>query len=452
MPVAAELVTRLTAEQQPLVRGMDESTRAVERGAGRMRGALSGVRSSFRGVGRQLISGLGTVGIGILFAKGIRDSIEFAKVQSNLEAVLKATGNAAGFTADELIAHAKAMQAATTFGDQAIVQATSMLASFREIKGDIFKDTLEAVLDISTVMQQDVRSSVVQLGKALNDPLRGMTALQRVGVAFSDSQKEQVKNFIEQNRLMDAQRVILRELQQEFGGAARAMAKTDAGKLIQQANALSDAWREMTKSATPSLAAMAQGASNTFTYLNQIAAELKLIRGAEFSDLSPAEKEAMIAQGHTRDAIYHERGMRAPGDLTPEQETAWLRVSNRQLRGTARATGAAKPRLFTPEDFDIGRGPNAAAAARMNEELMASFGAKAGAAAGRSLGELSKSIDIMKGEDLWARALSSIELEKDKTSTVALDDVDSDALRRTAKNLDEINERGRTRAPGTVLG
>ena len=64
----------------------------------------------------------------------------------------------------------------------------------------------------------------MRLGKALNDPIKGISALTRVGVTFTDSQKEQIKTLVESGDTMEAQRIILKELTSEFGGAAEAAA------------------------------------------------------------------------------------------------------------------------------------------------------------------------------------------------------------------------------------
>jgi len=161
--------------------------------------------------------------------------------EAKLAAVLRATGEAAGFTTRELLKQAAALQKVTTFGDDVIINAQAILATFKEIKGDVFKGATEAMLDMATVMDGDLKGAAVQLGKALNDPVKGISALSRVGVSFTQQQKDQIAAFVEANDVMSAQQVILKELQGEFGGAAKAMAQTDTGKLKQALNELGDA-------------------------------------------------------------------------------------------------------------------------------------------------------------------------------------------------------------------
>ena len=71
----------------------------------------------------------------------------------------------------------------------------------------------------------------MRLGKALNDPIGGVTALRRVGVQLTDAQEKQIKAFVASGDIMSAQKVILQELQTEFGNSARAAGETFAGKM-----------------------------------------------------------------------------------------------------------------------------------------------------------------------------------------------------------------------------
>jgi hypothetical protein len=85
--------------------------------------------------------------------------------------------------------------------------------------------------DMSVALGKDSADSAILLGKALNDPIAGLTALRRVGVQLSDEQEKSIKTFMEQNDLMSAQKVILGELETQFGGSASAFGNTAQGRL-----------------------------------------------------------------------------------------------------------------------------------------------------------------------------------------------------------------------------
>ena len=149
---------------------------------------------------------------------------ESEKSGKKLDAVLAATGGAAGVSGEEIRKMAGDLQLVTNFEDDATINAAALLATFTQIKGDTFQSAIVAAQDLSAVMGQDLNASIVQVGKALNDPVRGVAALRKVGVSFSEEQQKQIKQLQASGDLAGAQAIILAELQKEFGGAARAVA------------------------------------------------------------------------------------------------------------------------------------------------------------------------------------------------------------------------------------
>jgi hypothetical protein len=123
------------------------------------------------------------------------------------------------------------------FDDEAIGSAQAMLLTFKQIQGVQFDKATEAVLDLSTAMGTDLNSAALQLGKALNDPIGGISALSRAGVQFSNDQKKVIKALVETGDVAGAQQVILRELEGQMGSAAEAARNTFGGALQGLSNA-----------------------------------------------------------------------------------------------------------------------------------------------------------------------------------------------------------------------
>jgi hypothetical protein len=172
----------------------------------------------------------------VALGKGMGELIQKFKQQEQAEAkltaVIKATGQAAGFTANELFEMADGLQQVTTFGDEAIIGAQTILATFKQIGHDIFPDVVETAADMATVFGTDLKSASIQLGKALQDPVKGVTALQRVGVTFTDSQREMIQEMTEAGDVAGAQAIIMAELEGQIGGASRAMAETATVQIL----------------------------------------------------------------------------------------------------------------------------------------------------------------------------------------------------------------------------
>lgn len=168
---------------------------------------------------------------------------EQAQANAQVEQGIRSTGGAAERTLDQLTTAASKMQSETIFGDESILQGvTSQLLTFTNISGKAFDRTQQAVLDVTTRLYganagaESLRSTSIQLGKALNDPVANLGALSRSGIQFSKQQKEQIKVLAESNRLGEAQALILSEIEKQYGGSAKAAAKANGGVWKQTKN------------------------------------------------------------------------------------------------------------------------------------------------------------------------------------------------------------------------
>lgn len=216
---------------EQLGKGAEHSARQVDRAADRMTRLTSAAKTAGTVLGGVLVAGLGLY---------IRNTIEAEKVDAQLEARLRSTAGAAGLTKRQLDELAEATARKTTFDDEAVKSAEALLLTFTRIGGDVFPRAIDAITDMSVAMEQDLQTSVIQVGKALNDPIQGVAALTRVGVQFSDQQKDLIEKLVETGRVADAQAVILAELETQFGGAAEAARDTLGGALQALKNAFDD--------------------------------------------------------------------------------------------------------------------------------------------------------------------------------------------------------------------
>ena len=168
-----------------------------------------------------------------------------------VEATLKSTGAAAGFTSKQLQKMASGLQENSIFGDEDILsKVTNNLLTFGNVVGPVFERAQGMAANLSQVLNQDLQSSAIQLGKALNNPVEGITALSRVGIAFTTEQKKTIREMMLANDVMGAQGVILDELERYYGGAAAAAAK-GSGIIAQSANSVGDAWEHIGKALFP---------------------------------------------------------------------------------------------------------------------------------------------------------------------------------------------------------
>lgn len=226
------------------VKGLDAATQKTTKSFSNMATGLAKGAAAFAAVG---IAGKAVLDFSKESIKlfGIQE-----KAEAQLAATIKSTGSAAGVTAKEMREYASALQSTTTFGDEAIIGAESLLLTFTNIGGPVLKDATATVLDMSQALGQDLKSSSIQIGKALNDPIKGLTALSRVGVSFTEQQKEQIKTMQEMGDVAGAQQLILAELNKEFGGSAAAAVDTYDGKIQQLSNTYGDLQEEIGEAIT----------------------------------------------------------------------------------------------------------------------------------------------------------------------------------------------------------
>ncbi len=217
------------------------------------------VGGSMQKIGGAMSLGL-TLPIVAFFKSSVDSAMDAESALAEVNAVLLSTKNAAGLTADELSKMASELQKVTKFSDEEILSGESMLLTFTKIGKDVFPRATETMLNMAEKFGS-VKEASIQLGKALNDPVAGVGALRRVGVMLTDQQEQQIKAFMAVNDIASAQKIILDELETEFGGLARAAGDTTAGKMIQLKNAFDDLQEVAGAALIPTLLSLAKAAT-----------------------------------------------------------------------------------------------------------------------------------------------------------------------------------------------
>jgi len=183
---------------------------------------------------------VGSLATGLFARSVINNTIEQEKAISQLNATLKSTGRFSESLSKDMQDFASSLQEVTTFGDEAVIASQALLLTFTQIGGDAFPRAQRAILDVATAMGTDLQSATLQVGKALNDPILGITALSRSGIQFTQAQKDVVKQMVETGNAAGAQEIILKELEAQFGGSAEAARNTLGGAIESLKNNFGD--------------------------------------------------------------------------------------------------------------------------------------------------------------------------------------------------------------------
>ena len=261
------LVDKLSGPSKTATSSLGKLDSATSR-VGKSMGVMGHTISTALGVGleRAVSAGFGFVKSSI--EEGIAGAQKLEDVMTATNTVLKSTKGASGQTSAGIRQMASDFEDMNSLIDDKVIQsAENMVATFTGIGPKAFKPATQAILDMNTAMgggEAGLQSVAIQVGKALQDPIKGATALRRVGVALTEQQQKQIKTLIGQNDLYGAQQIILKELGTEFGGRFAAQGKTGAAQMAAFADSVDDLKISMAQGLLPGLGNVAKALSTTF--------------------------------------------------------------------------------------------------------------------------------------------------------------------------------------------
>ena len=264
--VIGALRADLSATVAQFEQDMGAAAKAVERFGKR----AENVSATLSDVGARMSIALTAPFIALSF-RALQGAKDANNASGQVQAALTSMGNASGKTLEELKALSLELRGLSTYDDDDILtQSTANLLTFGSVSGQIFDRASKAILDVSARLRQDLQPSTMLVGKALNDPIRGLNQLRRVGIQFTDSQAAMVKKLVESNKIVEAQGILLGELERQFGGSAAAARAADPW-----AN-LRDIWRDVegvleriAMDVLPPLIAVIERAGNAFLSMSE---------------------------------------------------------------------------------------------------------------------------------------------------------------------------------------
>lgn len=253
---------RLTIEILGDAKGLSGALGSAGSAVGGLGSKVSGVA---KGLGKALaVAGAGAAVAGVALGKTFVDAAyESQKVSAQTDAVLKSMGLQSTVTADRIGDLATALSNKNGVDDEAIQTGQNLLLTFGNLAGSAgtvggaFDRASQIMVDMGAAMGTDASASAIQLGKALNDPTKGISALSRVGVSFTEQQKEQIKAMQKAGDMAGAQGIILGELERQFGGSAASQATA--------ADRMKIAWGNLQEQIGGYLIPVVEWASRVFT-------------------------------------------------------------------------------------------------------------------------------------------------------------------------------------------
>jgi len=228
---------------------LTNSVTGVSKGLTAINGPLNGVTGRFTAMsglvsgtaGAYAVAGASVAAFSLLMVSSIKEHDQLALRNKKQEALLRSTGYAAGFAAHELDAMAKSIALSTLASVEGIKDTQNVLLTFKGVAEESFEDAIVLSQDMAAVMGTDSKSAALQLGKALESPTEGISALKKAGVSFSKAEREMIRSMEDAGNVADAQSYILETLKKQIGGAGQAEAGTLAGAV----DTLSQRWQTL---------------------------------------------------------------------------------------------------------------------------------------------------------------------------------------------------------------
>jgi hypothetical protein len=194
-----------------------------------------------------------------------------------------------GEATDRVSAYAESLEKTLAVDADVIKRTQTKLATFSELTktvnkaGGSFDRATKAALDMAAAGFGTAEGNAVQLGKALQDPIKGIAALAKSGVTFTEQEKEKIKVLVESGKQLQAQDMILKAIETQVGGTAASSASS-FDKMKFAIAGVSDTFGEMMlpviDALAPKLAAFSAWASENPELLKVVVGGLAAVAAA----------------------------------------------------------------------------------------------------------------------------------------------------------------------------
>lgn len=203
---------------------------------------IRNAQAQFAGVGKSIgksmaaigavvaVAGAATIKFGsdaIRAAEGVRQANDrLAQINNSMGLF----GSQTSAVTDRLIKFAEANELNVAVDAEVIKATQAKLLTFKALgetadeAGGAFDRATIAALDLAAAGFGSAETNAIQLGKALQDPIKGLSALRRAGVTFNEQEKQNIKTLVESGKTLQAQELILKAIETQVGGTAAATA------------------------------------------------------------------------------------------------------------------------------------------------------------------------------------------------------------------------------------
>jgi hypothetical protein len=351
---AAKIQTALAGTQREVLR----SAAAARTGAGDFDRFNRGlILTEARALGLRSVLGtvsaafVGGAGVASVVHTAVEEFSQMTQIGAATNAILTATAGSAHVTAAGIQALATATEHKTGIDDEQVKSAENVLLSFTRIRNelgrgnDVFNRATRSATDLSRVFGGDVATTARTLGRALQDPTRGLLTLRRAGLTFTAGQVKLIKSLADTGQILKAQTVILDEVDRRVGGTAESIGRTLPGQLNILRERAKDALGEYVKRLSESsdaAAAASTGGAALATSFDAIKGAVETL-GPPIVEVAKAARavEGAIGAGPILAAVVGYKSLGGAVALAGRAQAAYAKLAAVAAGSTASEAGAS---------------------------------------------------------------------------------------------------------------
>jgi len=297
----AESIVTLRVEARNAISSLNktsQATRSLSRNANGATKSLAATSTAAKGLGASLATSLApllTVGAAVATVSNAIGT--FQARERDVAILTQGLQNLGAGTAqlNQLQEAANRLGNQTLFNQEEFTRGFNLLTSFRNIGVDSYSRVAQAAADIAQVNQVDVNTSFMQLAKALQDPERNLSNLNRSGIAFTKQQTEVIKELMKTNKIAEAHAMILQIVEESYNGLAQAAAEGFAGEVDSLGESFRDFSETLGKALEPALIAATKGLTALITAADNLFKSPLGKTAAVFTAIALAAKGVAIA-------------------------------------------------------------------------------------------------------------------------------------------------------------
>ena len=197
--------------------------------------SLEGTMHTLKGTLGALGIAAGVSSIAHYFESAVESAHKLHEAEALVRAGIESTGGAAKVSFEHLEESASKFSSVMKYSKADVMDLQSQLLTFGGVTKENFDSITQATLNVAARVHRGTTEMAIMMGKAFDNPAEGLRKLMRTGVMFDANQQIRIKQLTEQGKLVEAQQVMLAEIQNKYGGSAQAIFNADPAAQYQKA-------------------------------------------------------------------------------------------------------------------------------------------------------------------------------------------------------------------------